>query len=174
MRERSENTGGSITMRSAPKDGTRLAMRVLEGVSMELNYYRTLIAVADDCPVERSEVPATRNGKPTLASLQYEMLADRPFVYRQEDVLFESWLRRQEGADAFPESEAAHLRQSSLRRMWRACARPQLAKRPGWGFRFDEEGRAALLAMECEEYRRIAAGKVAGVTVLKALRSRRG
>jgi len=39
------------------------------------NYLATLIAVADDCPVSTSMVPVERNGKPTVATLQYGMIS---------------------------------------------------------------------------------------------------
>ncbi len=54
-----------------------------------------LIAVADDCPVDRSEVPEEKPGKKTVANIHYEILATEPFGLRQEDVLFETWFRHQ-------------------------------------------------------------------------------
>ncbi|HEX6305390.1 MAG TPA: DUF6157 family protein [Anaerolineales bacterium] len=33
---------------------------------MDLNYYQTLIAVADDCPVTESVVPVSRGAKVTV------------------------------------------------------------------------------------------------------------
>ena len=56
----------------------------------DLNYYDTLIAVADDCPVSSAVVPQLRGGKPTVAVLQYEMIAAAPFRLTQEDVLYQS------------------------------------------------------------------------------------
>lgn len=61
-----------------------------------MNYVDSLIAVADDCPVRSSAVPAERGEKKTVAVLQYEMLAGAPYTLTQEDVQFESWLRRQD------------------------------------------------------------------------------
>jgi hypothetical protein len=56
---------------------------------MDLNCTRTLIAVADDCPVTQGVVPQARGGKPTVATLQYALLADSPHVHTQPDVLFQ-------------------------------------------------------------------------------------
>lgn len=58
----------------------------------DLNYYNTLIAVADDCPVDHSVVPPPCGGKPTVAVLQYEMLSGSPHTFTQPT-------RRQRGAD---------------------------------------------------------------------------
>ncbi|MEO3812821.1 DUF6157 family protein [Sphaerisporangium sp. B11E5] len=139
---------------------------------MNLNYYDTLIAVADDCPVERAEVPVPRNGKPTIASVQFTMLTGDPGVLTQEDVLFETWLRRQDPA---PDAQAHPALRDAFFSRSQACLRASpLPKRHGWGLLFDGDGRVRLCPMESEEYRRIVAGEVPGVTVLKAMRTRRG
>ncbi|GII80064.1 hypothetical protein Sru01_50460 [Sphaerisporangium rufum] len=137
---------------------------------MDLHYYDTLIAVADDCPVPHSEVPRERAGKRTVAGLQYEMLADAPHTLTQEDVLFESWLRRQDPPPAGPD-EVARLRHEFFARS-QACLRASpLPKRHGFGLLFDSAGRIALCPMESARYQELLAGDE--VTVLKAMRSRR-
>ena len=138
----------------------------------ELNYTETLIAVADDCPVTSSVVPMARAGKKTVAVLQYEMLAGNPFVLTQEDVLFRSWLSRQDLPDDLPEADRARLRHDFFAKP-QACLRSSpLPKQYGWGLLFDHEGRIALCAMESPEYQRLVGGE-GGVKVLKALRARR-
>jgi hypothetical protein len=134
------------------------------------NYYRTLIAVADDCPVTSSVVPTDRGGKQTVATLQYNMLADKPFVYTQEDVLFATWFDRQD----LPPKSAAEL--ADLREEFFAKPKPclrtsPLAKKYGWGFAFDEQGRVKLCPMESAEYRDLLAGE--DLTILKAMKSSR-
>ncbi|GII05663.1 DUF6157 family protein [Planobispora takensis] len=139
---------------------------------MDLNYYDTLIAVAEDCPVGSSVEPEPRGGKKTVAVLQFEMLDADPGGLTQEDVLFESWLRRQEPAERSQE-ELAELR-AQLFSKPQACLRASpLPKKYGWGLLFDGEGRVRLCPMESEEYRRILAGEVPEVKVLKAMRSSR-
>ncbi|HEX2049172.1 MAG TPA: DUF6157 family protein [Actinomycetota bacterium] len=133
-----------------------------------LNYYDTLIAVAGDCPVTASVVPPSR-AKKTVAELQYEMLVDSPFVHTQEDVLFETWLRRQ--GDEIGAGDVARLRAEFLSKP-QACLRASpLPKRYGWGLLFDDGGRVALCPMESERYRDLVAS--GEVTVLEALRSTR-
>ncbi|MFG1826085.1 DUF6157 family protein [Microbispora bryophytorum] len=147
----------------------------------DLNYYSTLIAVADDCPVTAAEVPVARGGKPTVASLQYELISGAPYGLTQEDVLFETWLRRQDLPADLPAERRAELRKEFFSRS-QACLRASpLPKRYGWGLLFDPDGRIALCPMESEEYRRLAdgasrgvrTGEGGGVRVLKAMRSRR-
>ena len=138
-----------------------------------MNYFDTLIAVADDCPVTRSVVPTAKDGNKTVAVLQYDMLAGNPHVLTQEDVLFESWLSRQGSPDDPSEEERASIREEFFEKP-QACLRSSpLPKKYGWGFLSDHEGRVALCAMESQEYQQLVAGRDSGVKVVKALRSRR-
>jgi hypothetical protein len=135
----------------------------------DMNYYTTLIAVADDCPVTRSTVPVAKAGKPTVATLQYAMIAREPHALTQEDVLFESWHARQS-----PDltADVAALRQAFFARS-QACLRASpLPKQYGFGLLFDRAGRVALCPMESAEYKRLVAGE-GEVKVLKAMRTSR-
>jgi hypothetical protein len=136
------------------------------------NYYRTLIAVADDCPAEHSVVPEDkkRGGKTPIATIHYEMLAGHSYEHTQEDVLFATWLLRQ---DEQPTSEAEI---AALRAQFFAEPKPclrtsPLAKKYGWGFAFDEEGRVELLPMESAKYKRLLEDDE--VAVLKAMKTKR-
>ena len=139
----------------------------------DVNYYRTLIAVAEDCPVSQSVVPEPRGGKATVASLQYEVLAERPYAYTQADVLFLTWLKRQDFPEAPSEAEVAKLREAFFAKP-QACMRTSpLPKKYGWGLLCDEAGKVALCPKESEEYQRLTAGKAGDVKVINAMRSSR-
>ena len=138
------------------------------------NYQSTLIAVADDCPVAESKVPAPRGGRKTVDVLQYEMLSDHPFTHTQEEVLFEVWRARQP-PETVPEDLAADELET-LRTQFFAKGQPCLRASPltkthGWGVLFDDEGRAALCAMESDAYAAALADD--SLTQLKAMRSKR-
>lgn len=138
----------------------------------ELDYYRTLIAVADDCPATVAVEPPPRGGRQTVAELQYGMLAGRPHVLTQQDVLFGTWLSRQDLPEEPSEQERARLRREFFARS-QACLRASpLPKKYGWGLLFDTEGRVALCAVDSPGYRELVDGR-GGVRVLKAMRSRR-
>jgi hypothetical protein len=138
---------------------------------MELNYYRTLIAVADDCPVKTSTVPTSRGAQQTVAVLQYELLAKSAHRHTQEDVLFHSWLKRQEPAPA--EAEHGRLRSEFFAKP-QACLRASpLPKKYGFGLLFDQQGRVALCPMESAEYQRIVGGQTPGIKIVQAMRSSR-
>ncbi|MDA0270702.1 MAG: hypothetical protein DWG83_00895 [Chloroflexi bacterium] len=138
----------------------------------DLNYYDTLITVANDCPVSTSVVPPIRGDRKTVAVLQYEMLAAAPFSLTQEDVLFESWYQRQPLEDT-SEPEKARLRTAFFAKSQPCLRSSPLPKQYGWGLLFDSEGRVALCPMDSPEYRRLTDGD-AGLEILKAMRNRRG
>ncbi len=86
--------------------------------------------------------------------------------------MLESWLARQDIPDDTPDKP--RLRQEFFSKP-QACLRSSpLPKKYGWGLLFDHDSRVALLPMESAEYQRLVAGNDPRVTVLKALRSRRG
>jgi hypothetical protein len=58
---------------------------------MSMNYYDTLIEVADDCPVSEAQVSQARGAKKTKAVVEYEMLAKHPYKYTEEDIAFETY-----------------------------------------------------------------------------------
>jgi hypothetical protein len=142
-------------------------------VAMDLNYHRTLIAVADDCPLAHSAVPTARGGKKTVAVIQYDMIAAAPYGLTQEDVLFDTWLARQDLPDGLSDADRSDLRARFFAKP-QACLRSSpLPKSYGWGLLFDDRGAVALCPRESPEYQRLVAGGVDGIKVLKALRSRR-
>lgn len=139
---------------------------------MNLHYYDTLIAVADDCPVDHAVVPEPRGAKPTVAVLQYDMLAADPGRLTQPDILFRSWLARQERPDVPPAEEEA-LRTAFFAKSQPCLRASPLPKKYGWGLLFDHAGRITLCPMESESYARILHGIDPAITIHKAMRSSR-
>lgn len=161
------------TYRTRRCGGTPPNSPVVEILECEpLEYIDTLIAVADDCPITTSQVPPDRKGKKTVANVHYELLSQHPGIYTQEDVLFESWLRRQADLESDQE-DVARLREAFFAKP-QACLRSSpLPKRYGWGLLFDSNGRISLCPMESNEYEEISSGMRPEIKVLKALRSSR-
>jgi Family of unknown function (DUF6157) len=51
-----------------------------------MNYYATLIEVADDCPAKEAQVPQARGAKKTKPVVEYELLVKHPYKYTEEDI----------------------------------------------------------------------------------------
>ena len=131
------------------------------------NYRSTFIQVAEDCPVQEAEVPRTGPRGKTVASLQHELLAERPYELTSDDLLSDIHAIRNE----IPEPERAAAREAFFAKP-QACLRSSpLGKRYGWGFHFDDDGRVALVPLGSDRYAELAADT--SIKQVKAMRSSR-
>jgi Family of unknown function (DUF6157) len=116
-----------------------------------MNYYDTLIEVADDCPATEARVPQARGGKKTKAVVEYELLVKHPYAYTEEEIAFEVYAvlhdipkaSRPREREKFLSKGHPHLRVSAL------------AKRYGWGIHNNAEGKLALIAVESPAYQQL-------------------
>ena len=131
------------------------------------NYTGTFIQVAEDCPVTAAEQPPAGGRAPSVAALQYALVSARPYELTSDDVLFDVHATRQGiEADARAEAREAFFAKDQ------ACLRASpLAKRYGWGFHHDGDGRVALVPLGSTEYEALAADPE--IKQLRAMRSRR-
>jgi len=135
---------------------------------MSMNYYDTLIEVADDCPAKEAQVPQASGAKKTKAMVEYELLAKHPYKYTEEDIAFEVYAVLHDIPKAIWPTERKkflskghpHLRVSAL------------AKRYGWGIHNNAEGKLALVAVESPEYKQLLNDP--RTTNIRAFRSKRG
>lgn len=133
---------------------------------MTTNYTNTMIEVAEDCPVAEGEAPPV-GAKRTIAALQFELIADHPYRYTSDDVLFEVHVIRNAIADddrtaewgAFFDKDQPCLRSSPL------------GKRYGWGIHHDQDSRVAVVAVGSRDYDALASDE--SLKHVKAMRSRR-
>lgn len=58
------------------------------------NYFDTFIEVAEDTKVTAAQIPEEKNGKKTIASMQFDMLYKKPYKYTSDDVLFQVYADR--------------------------------------------------------------------------------
>jgi hypothetical protein len=135
------------------------------------NYFDTFIAVADDSAAAGAAVPPART-TPSVAELTYRMIAENPYVYTSDDVIFGVWAQRK----GLPNAELENARAAFFSK-GQACLRSSdLGKRYGWGVHSDAEGRVALVPLGSDEYAQLAAGSTpdgSAVVVTKAMRSTR-
>jgi hypothetical protein len=125
-----------------------LAWRELE---QTMNYYDTLIEVADDCPATEAHVPEARGGKKTKAVVEYELLAEHAYTYTEEDIAFEVYA----AVHDIPAAIRPIERKKFLSKGHPHLRVSPLAKRYGWGIHNNAEGKIALVAVESPEYRQL-------------------
>lgn len=132
------------------------------------NYTNTFIAVAEDCPVAAAEVPPVPAKGPTVATMQFALLSENPYRFTSDDVVFGVYADRQ-GLEE-------HVREAARTEFFakgQPCLRSSpMAKRYGWGFHHDAEGRVALVPVGSPEYEEFVTDD--SLTVVKAMRSKRG
>jgi hypothetical protein len=132
-----------------------------------MNYFDTFIEVADDCPARIAAAPEPKGGKKTMPVLQYDMIAQHPYAYTQEDVLFETYADHQ----GIPAADRPAERERYFAKGQPCLRASSLGKVYGWGIHSDSEGRVALYAVESEDYERLANDRQ--LKHLKAMRSKR-
>lgn len=132
------------------------------------NYYNSFIAVADDCPSNKGEIPAEKGDNKTIAGLQFDMISKSPYKYTSDDVLFSVFAQRND----LTEDELEEARKQFFSK-GQACLRASaLGKRYGWGIHHNAEGKIALYGCNTPEYRDYLEQK--DIKVVKAMQSKKG
>lgn len=131
------------------------------------NYYNTLIEIAEDSPIVQGEIPPNKGNKRSVANLQYEMLADAPYQYSSDDVLFSVFAQRKE----IPEEQLEAKRHEFFSKGQPCFRASPLTKRYGWGVHSNEDGKIAIYGAETAEYQQLIANDT--IQKKKAMRSKR-
>lgn len=130
------------------------------------NYTNTFIEVAEDCPVSQAQTPPEKKEK-TVANLQYEKISKNPYQYSSDDIIFECFAFKNDISESEKQAERDKFFSKG-----QACLRSSpLAKRYGFGFHHNKEGKVALYAIESEEYQKLL--KDPDIAKTKAMRSKR-
>lgn len=131
------------------------------------NYSSTFILVSADCPARTGMVPVTRGDPPTIARMQYELIANFPYQHTSDDVLFYCFARKHR----LEKSQLSAAREEFFSRA-QACLRSSpLVKRYGWGIHSNAEGKVAIYEVGSKEYE--AYSKNTGLRIIKGMRSAR-
>lgn len=134
---------------------------------MTTNYLNTFIAVAPDCRVSSAEIPPLTAGTPTVATLQFELIAAHPYAMTSDDILF--------AVHATRKGIRADELDAERERFWareQACLRASpLGKRYGWGTHHDAHGGVAVYGVGTTDYERLIART--DLSQKSAMRSRR-
>lgn len=129
------------------------------------NYFDTFIQVADDCPAVSGEIPKAKGNSKTVAEIQFEMIAKKPYAFTSDDVLFKVFAQRNDISSA-EEEEAREKFFSKGQPCFRASP---LTKRYGFGLHANQEGKIAIYGMETDEYAKLSAND--NLKKLKAMRT---
>jgi len=134
-----------------------------------MNYFDTLILVADDCSATKGIIPVVKEGKSKpIHAIQYELMTEAPYKYTQEDILFMVYAVRNGIPINDTKSRAEFFEKNQ------PCLRTSaLSKKYGWGIHFDSEGKAALYSKDSSDYVSFENQQSDEVKLIKAMRSKR-
>ncbi|EAZ85665.1 hypothetical protein BB14905_13395 [Bacillus sp. B14905] len=130
-----------------------------------MSYKNTFIKISGDSEVTSAVTPFPRNNKPTIASIEFDLIRHNPYKYTEEDVQFQTYLiKNQIDSDSLDEIRRNFCQKS------KACFRASpLVKKYGWGIHYDDEGKLALYDVNSEEYEQfLHSGQI---TLLNGMRS---
>ncbi|MCJ7841423.1 DUF6157 family protein [Lederbergia sp. NSJ-179] len=132
-----------------------------------MSYKNTFITISEDSDVTEAIVPVPRNNKPTIASIEYDLIKNNPYTYSQDDVQFKTYLIKNQ----IEASNLDELREQFFAKP-KACFRASpLVKKYGWGIHYDQEGKIAVYGVNSEEYQQFLHSDK--VKKLKGMRSKR-
>lgn len=114
------------------------------------NYTNTFIEIADDCKAETGKVPPEKAEK-SVAQMQFELIANHPYRYTSDEVIFAVYAARNQVAETEIETKQADFFAKG-----QPCLRASpLGKTYGWGIHYDHESKMALYAVGSSEYERL-------------------
>jgi hypothetical protein len=140
---------------------------------MEWNYYDTFITIARDCPAERGLIPPERKSGWTKPGIEYDLLANHPYTYTQEELLYQTYVRHKDIPEEELTAQGGQIREAFFQKPMPCLRASMLPKKYGWGLHFDTEGRIALVARESAEYDGFASGDQGNLRVIAAMRNSR-
>ena len=129
------------------------------------------IEIAPDSPTQKSIVPQQKNGKPTIATIEYELLSSKPYAYTLAELKFATHVKHKQIAPAELRAQGKQLREAFFAKPYACMRASPLTKQYGWGAHYDEKGGIALYPVEGKEYQRFVADK--SVKKFTAMRSKK-
>lgn len=138
-----------------------------------MSYTDTFIRVAEDCPVETGIIPVSPRPLPPAHVIQYGLLAEAPYRYNHEELLYEVHVRHKQIPPAERISRKSEIWAELFSKSHPCLRASMLPKRYGWGVHYNSDGKIALYAKESPEYDRFISGGDQGVTLLNAMRNKR-
>ncbi|MGN5953611.1 DUF6157 family protein [Sphingobacterium lactis] len=112
------------------------------------NYYNTLITVAEDSKAKEAYIPEKKEGKVTIANLQYDLLNSSNHDMTSDDLLFEIHSIRKDILN-----EDIVKERNKYFSKGQPCLRTSpLCKTYGWAIFHDDKGKVSLINPNSEKY----------------------
>lgn len=130
------------------------------------NYYDTFIEVAEDSKTETGSKPPSKDKK-TVAEMQYDLIANNPYKYTSDEVIFQVYADRND----LTKEEYQQAREVFFSKGQPCFRASPLSKTYGFGIHNDSQGKIALYGIETEEYQTFLADN--SIKKVKAMKSKK-
>lgn len=129
------------------------------------------VEIAPDCVLNEAVIPLNRNDKKTLATIEYELLSSKPYVYTLKELKFATYVQQKQISPIELKTQRKQLLDEFLTKPYACMRASPLTKKYGWGAHYDEHGKIAIYAVGSKEYLRLLKDKT--VNKFYAMRSKR-
>lgn len=131
------------------------------------NYFDTFIEVAEDTKATQGSKPPSKGDKPTVAEMQYTIIAKNPYKYTSDEVFFEVFSKR----NNIPKEELSQAREAFFSKGQPCFRTSPLTKTYGFGVHSNSDGKIAIYGMETKEYQQFVSD--AKIKKVKAMKSKK-
>lgn len=115
-------------------------------------YTNTFIKIAEDCPVDKSEIPVSNREQKPAHIIQYELLMKSPYQFGHEDLIYEVYITQKEIPQNISAKEAAQIKKELFAKGHPCLRASALTKRYGFGAHYNQNGKIAIYPIESEQY----------------------
>lgn len=120
-----------------------------------------------DSTVSSAIIPVPRKEKPTIASIEYDLIFNNPYKYTEEEVQFLTYIIKNPQHE-----EQLEKAREQFSRKSRACFRASpLVKNYGWGVHYDKDGKVSIYEVNSHKYNELL--KSEHITVKNGMRTKR-
>jgi hypothetical protein len=136
-----------------------------------MNFANQFIEIAQDCPLKEAVIPLKKGDKPSIATIEYELLSSKPYGYTLQELKFATYVQQKQISPIELKTQRKQLLDEFLTKPYTCMRASPLTKKYGWGAHYDEHGRIAIYGVGSKEYAKLVADK--DVNKFFAMRSKR-
>ena len=113
------------------------------------------IEIAPDCPLKQAVVPPKKGTRQTVATIEYELLSKKPYVYTLQELKFTTHVQQKQISPLEVKTQRKQLLQDFLGKPYACMRASPLTRQYGWGAHYNEEGKIAIYAVGSKDYLRL-------------------
>ncbi|MGC2166061.1 MAG: DUF6157 family protein [Gallionella sp.] len=129
------------------------------------------IEIAPDCETKTAIVPQDKGDKRSIATIEYELLSDKPYTYTLSELKFATHVQHKQIPQAELKAHQQQLRDAFFTKSYACMRASPLTKKYGWGAHYATDGKIAIYPVEGADYKRLVKDK--SIKKFLAMRSKK-